>query len=113
MKYILVLLFILGDIVTGVIKALYNEGLNSTVLRKGLYHKLAEIITLVGAGFIDYTANYIELGFATHVYKYVAVYICLMEIVSIIENLSEINPSLKALFKPYLEKIKTQQEDKK
>ncbi len=112
MKYIVVLLFILGDIITGVIKALYNEGLNSTVLRKGLYHKLAEIITLVGAGLIDYTADYIELGFSTHVYNYVACYICLMEIVSIIENLSEINPALNSLFKPYLEKIKGSKEDK-
>ena len=54
--------FILFDIITGVIKAIYNEGLNSTILREGLFHKLSEALALVGAFLLEYAVGYINLG---------------------------------------------------
>lgn len=104
--YITVCVFIAFDIVTGIVKALYNEGLNSTYLRKGLFHKLSEIIAVAGSGLLEYGLNYIEIGIDLPLLNVVAVYICAMELVSILENLAEVNPMLAKLFRPYLEKLK-------
>lgn len=104
--YITVGVFILFDILTGIIKALYKEGLNSVYLRQGLFHKLSEVIATVGAGLLEYGSRYIELGVEIPVLNIVAIYICVMELVSILENLAEVNPKLANLFKPYLEKLK-------
>ena len=109
--YITVGAFILFDLITGIIKALYNEGLNSTYLRKGLYHKLSEVIVVVGSGLLEYGIQYVELGFDIPVLKVVAIYICSMELVSVLENLAEVNPSLAKLFRPYLEKLKEEYTD--
>lgn len=103
---IIVLVFILFDILTGIIKAIYKEGLNSTYLRQGLFHKLSEIIALIGSYGLEFAINYIELGIDIPVFKCVSGYIALMELISIIENLCEINPKLYKLFSPYLEKMK-------
>lgn len=110
-EIIAVSVFILFDIVTGVIKALYNDGLNSTYLRKGLFHKLSELIAVVGAYLLEYGIQYIQLGVDVPLLKATAAYICLMELVSILENLAEVNPILGRFFKPYLEKLKTKGEE--
>lgn len=109
--YITVGIFILFDIVTGLIKALYKDGLNSTYLRKGLFHKLSEVIATIGAGLLEYGVNYVNLGVDVPVLKIVSAYICLMELISILENLAEINPKLAKLFTPYLEKLKNTKEN--
>lgn len=111
--YIVVLVFILFDIVTGLMKAFYNDGLNSTVLRKGLFHKLSEVVAVAGAGLAEVGMRYINLGFEIPMLHSVAIYICLMEFVSIAENISEVNPQLGKFFAPYLAKLKAKQEDKK
>lgn len=102
--------FIVFDIVTGVIRALYNDGLNSTALRKGLFHKLSELIAVVGSYLLEYGLQYIQLGIDAPLLKATTTYICLMELVSILENLADVNPILGKFFKPYLEKIKTKED---
>lgn len=109
--YITVGIFILFDIATGILKALKNEGLNSTYLRQGLFHKLSEVLATIGAGLLEYGIKYVNLGVDIPVLDVVAVYICSMELVSIIENLCEVNPALGKLFKPYLEKLKDKKGD--
>lgn len=110
--YITVFAFIGFDILTGLIKALAKDGLNSTILRKGLYHKLSEILTVIGAGLIQYGADYIELGIEFPALACIASYICIMELVSIIENLAMLNPQLYKLFKPVLNKLKEDKDEK-
>ena len=104
--YIPVAALILLDILTGLMKAVYKEGINSTVLRKGLFHKLSEIVTVAGCGLADYMTTYIDFGFEIHILKPVAIYICIMELISIIENIGEVNEPLKKFFAPYLDKLK-------
>lgn len=104
--YITIGCFIIFDIVTGLIKALYKGNLNSTYLRKGLYHKISEILAVVGSGLLEYGIKYVELGVDIPVLKVVVIYICTMELVSILENFCEVNPTLAKLFKPYMEKLK-------
>lgn len=104
--YIIVAGFILFDIITGICKALYNGNFNSSVMREGGFHKASEILAVVGATLIEYSTRYISLGVEVPVVNVVVVYICVMEIISIIENLAAINPELEKLFNPYLEKLK-------
>lgn len=98
--------FIGFDILTGVLKALYKGNFNSTVMREGGYHKIAECIAIIGGFLVNYASEYMQLGFDIPALQVVAVYISMMEFVSIVENLSELNPQLNELFKPYLEKLK-------
>lgn len=106
MIYIVVLCFIGFDILTGFLKAFYKEGVNSTVLRKGLFHKLSEIVAVAGAGLFEYGSSYVNLNINVPLVGCVSTYICIMELISILENLSDVNPALGKLFKPYLEKMK-------
>lgn len=109
--YIVVGIFILFDIVTGILKALFRGDINSTALRKGLYHKLSEIIAMVGTGLLEYGIEYVHLGIEIPVVNVVSVYLCITELVSILENLAAVNPILAKLFKPYLEKLKDTEGD--
>lgn len=104
--YIAVSGFIIFDIITGLIKGVYNEGLNSTYLRRGLFHKLSEVLATIGAGLLENGAKYVAIGVELPILITVASYICLMELISILENLAEVNPKLGKLFRPYLEKLK-------
>lgn len=109
--YIVVGCFIIFDVITGLIKALYNEGINSTYLRKGLFHKLSEVLAIVGSGLLEYAIQIIDFGLDLPVLNIVASYICLMELVSIIENICEVNPALAKLFHPYLQKLKNMEDN--
>lgn len=103
--YVVVLCFILFDILTGILKALYKGKINSTTLRKGLFHKLSEMLAVVGSGLLEYAATIIDLGVNIPLLSGVSIYVCVMELISIIENLCIINPKLKKLFSSYLEKL--------
>lgn len=103
--YFIVAGFILADVITGIFQALYNGDLNSTKLRQGLFHKLSEILAVAFSSGIEYACEYIELGIDVPVFKTVCIYICVMELVSVLENLCKINPALAKLFKPYFEKL--------
>lgn len=105
-SYIIVGCLIVFDIVTGIFKALYKGGINSTLLRVGLFHKLSEVLTVIGAVLLQYGGEYISIQFDFPLVEAVTFYISIMEVASILENLGEINPTLGKLFKPYLEKLK-------
>lgn len=111
--YVVIGCFIVADVVTGFIKAWYKKIVNSTILRQGLFHKSAECIAVGICALIQYGANYINLGVDLPCVEIVGSYICIMELISVIENLSEINPQIGRFFKPYLGKFKTESEEQK
>ena len=94
MVYIIVGCFILLDLITGLIKAFKEKSYSSTVMREGLYHKGGSIICIVLATLIDYGQHFLDFGFSVPLTIPICVYICLMEIGSIVENVSTINPEL-------------------
>lgn len=98
--------FIAIDVVTGLLKALHNKNLNSSVIRTGLYHKISEVLTVLLTAFIECVMPYLELNIDLPLLPFVSTYIVVMELISIIENLSEMNDKIKRLFEPYLEKLK-------
>ena len=112
MRYIIaVLCFIVFDVLTGYIKALKNQEIDSTALRKGLYSKLSEILAVGGCYLLNVGTTYVDLGVEIPLLQGVAIYLCIMELVSIIENLCAVNPALYKLFGPYLEKLKTDKKE--
>lgn len=106
MPFVVALGFIAFDVLTGLIKAFNENGYNSTIMREGGYHKSMEIIAVVGAYLLEYAIKYVELGINVPCVNVVVAYICIMEFISILENMCAVNPELCALFKPYLEKLK-------
>ena len=103
--------FILFDIITGLLKAWHNKNIDSTILRQGLFNKLAEIVAVAFAAFIQYGGQYIHMGIELPVVAVVSSYICLMEFISVIENLCEVNPHLAKVFEKYLKKAKEKEEE--
>ena len=104
MYLIIVLGFIAFDVVTGLIKAGYNGNYNSAIMRQGGFHKSMEVMAMAVAYFVEYAIVYINIG--VDVPAAVTVYICIMELISILENICAVNPQMCALFKPYLDKLK-------
>lgn len=91
---IVVLIFIAFDVLTGWLKALATKSTDSSIMRKGLFHKLGEIIAIIFGYVCEYALPYVgvtvEIPFAVAI----GTYIVLMEIASIIENIAALNPNL-------------------
>lgn len=94
MVYIITFAFILLDFVTGLVKAFSSKSYNSSVMREGLFHKTGSIMVIVFGGLVDYAQGFMDLGVSIPVASSICVYICLMEIGSIIENVCIINPRI-------------------
>lgn len=103
--YIVCGVFILLDIVTGFLNAVKAGKVNSSVLREGLFHKAAEIVLLIFATTIEYASPYISLPEGLPLVAATATYLCVMESISIAENLCGVNPALSRLFSSFLEKV--------
>lgn len=93
---LVVMLFIILDFVTGIIKAVIKSELSSTKMREGLINKLSFILALILGWLCEWSMPILGLpDVFGAVYMGVGVYISCTEIVSILENLGEINPELK------------------
>lgn len=92
---IAVLFFISTDYITGVIKAIMQGNLSSKRMREGLGHKLAYLTLTLTAWFIDTLNMHLSLGFPINVFTCTVSGVCLIELTSIIENITAINPELK------------------
>ena len=101
-KFILVAcIFIVFDVVTGVLQTLINGTFESKIMRKGGLHKICLLITIAFGVALDYSQTLVELGFEFPCLKTIAGYITLMEIMSIVENINLAFPDAlpKALVK--------------
>lgn len=94
MIYIIVSAFILLDLITGTVKAFKEKNFTSTVMREGLFHKAGSLMVIAFGALVDYAQGYLDLGVSIPVASSLCIYVCLMEIGSIIENVSVINPRI-------------------
>ena len=92
---IAVLFFVMTDYITGIVKAIMAGNLSSKRMREGLGHKFTYLILILVAYMIDTVGAHADLGLPTHVYLVTVGGICLIELTSILENITEINPELK------------------
>ena len=82
------------DIASGISQAVCNKTLQSDKMRQGVYHKLSYVFAVGLAALLEYGTIYLELGFEAPIVLPVIIYIVLTEAVSILENLTRINPEL-------------------
>lgn len=92
--FVISLIFIALDILTGWTKAVATGTTNSTIMRVGLFHKLGEILAL-GFGYACEVAfPYVGIMISIPLVESIGTYIILMEVASIVENIGKINPEL-------------------
>ncbi|KAB7789465.1 phage holin family protein [Bifidobacterium cebidarum] len=96
------------DYATGLMKAAMQHDISSEKMRLGLWHKSGLILVMVLAEVVERAQAYIDLGFTLPLIVPAAVYISITEISSILENLGEINPEIKA--SPLLQLFRSKQD---
>ena len=90
------LVMMVFDIITGVIAAWKNKDIQSTKMREGLFHKGTLILLIILAWVCELFVMHVpDLGITIPLVIPACVIIFAMELVSITENASEINPELK------------------
>lgn len=90
------LVFILLDMLTGIIYAFKSKTFSSSILREGFFHKVALVVVMVCAILIECLVMHIpSIGFSVPILVPACVIIIMMEISSIFENLVKINPVLE------------------
>ena len=91
---VIVLCFIIFDVLTGWLKAFSTGTLDSSIARKGLFHKVGELLAL-GFGYLcEYSFPIVGIPIELPIASGICVYIVLMETASIIENIAIMNPSM-------------------
>ena len=106
-----VLVLIIFDVITGLLKSAKNGCINSTAIRSGLYHKISEILCVLFCLLFDKYAMQLGINLGINLATCAIIYICTAEIISIVENLCELNPALKGIFAPFLSKLKGVDDD--
>ena len=89
--------FVIFDVVTGLLQAVYNKTMKSEVMRRGLMHKCGVMLALVFGLMLNCGGAYIDLGVEIPALQCIAAYVVLMEAKSIVENLCAISPDLRGL----------------
>lgn len=87
------LILILIDVISGIIQALINDDFHSTTMRQGLYHKVLEILVMIVAFALQFAFN------SELVSTVIMGYIVVMELASILENLTHAGLNLGPLSK--------------
>lgn len=96
MKVILVALVFNGlDLITGIIGAIRDgEQIKSSKLRDGLFKKVGFIFCYMLGIAINYAESYLALPFGVDLVPVICTYAIITEVVSIVENISKINPDI-------------------
>lgn len=92
--FIVVLLFIALDFLSGAVAALKAGEFTSTEMRKGLFNKGGEIIVMLLAGLVDFSDVAESVGVTVSLLPIFSGYVILMEISSILENVNKTNPNI-------------------
>lgn len=93
------LVLALLDVVSGYAGAVKTGTLNSTVMRDGLWNKLAEVFALLAGKAFDicvslFGSEFLGKEVSTPVFVAVCAYLSLYELTSIMENIGKLNPSI-------------------
>ena len=92
--FAIVIAFTVMDVVTGIAQAAKNKALDSTKMRDGLFHKIGFMFAVVLACLCEYAMGWLDLGIDIPMIGGVCTFICLTELVSILENIALLTPEL-------------------
>ena len=88
--------FMLMDILTGFIGSIITHTFSSSKMREGLGHKVLLLCIIAMAVMLEIGGEHIEgLGFTAVTVPVVSVYIIVMEVGSVLENVCSAYPELK------------------
>lgn len=91
---ILALCFNTLDFVTGFFNAWKLHSISSKKMREGLFHKFGFIFLYILCVLIEVANVQLNLNFPVNILYAVVSYVILTEIISILENIGKINPSI-------------------
>lgn len=101
-----VAVFICFDIITGLMSALKKGNFKSSTMRKGLVAKTGEIFAVLLFTTIEKVLPFIGITITIPLVPAITVYIIIMEIGSIIENIGKINPTVAKLCQNIFDEFK-------
>ncbi len=107
-KILIVCVFIAADLVSGIIKALSSGTYESAKMRAGLFHKLGELMAWALCYAVDQFSPALGIALPFQLTSAVTVYIVIMEIGSIVENIGIINPEIGKYLTGIFEKVREQ-----
>lgn len=97
---ILVFILIVLDVISGIAAAFMKKTIDSTVMRRGLWHKASYILVILLASALEWAVSVggpdLGIGLDIPIIVPTCIYLGLTEISSIGENLSQIDPSLRS-----------------
>lgn len=91
---IIALIFNGLDLVTGIISAIKDKDIQSAKLRDGLFKKVGFMLCYFVAWLVDTEGALIGFKFGVEMLPIIILYVCTTELVSILENISKINPNI-------------------
>lgn len=94
---LVVLVFIVCDFISGIVAALYRKEFKSSCMREGLVHKSVELAIALLAIAVQWALPIVGIEIQAPIFPVAAVYIVVMELGSICENIGKINPTMGAL----------------
>lgn len=92
--YVAVIVLVLLDILTGLVKAFTQGNVSSYIMREGLTNKLMYFLLLVTFTAVNFVQAMLNVWPDFPTVEAIAVYICVTEIVSILENIVAVNPEI-------------------
>lgn len=94
---IVTMIFIVVDILVGLIKALATKSYKSRCMAEGLYHKIGEVLIIAFGMLCEYSFPVIGLNVDLPIVSTICVYIVTMETGSVLENIAAISPTVNNL----------------
>lgn len=82
------------DLLTGIISAIRLKDLKSSRLRDGLFKKVAFILCYFLAWLMDNYGDTVGFKLPVDILPVIILYVCTTELVSILENITKINPDI-------------------
>lgn len=100
-KILIVPLVLMGfDILTGFFNAWRRKQVSSSKLRDGIAHKFGEMLIIIISLFLQYS-----LGLPREIAVFIAVYIIIMECISILENIERLGVKIPKWLKDRLKSV--------
>lgn len=97
---ILILILIVLDVISGIAAAFMKKTIDSSVMRRGLWHKASYVLVILLAIALEWAVSVggpaLGIGLDLPIVVPTCIYLGLTEISSIGENLSQIDPSLRS-----------------
>lgn len=97
---ILVFILIVLDVISGSAAAFVNKTIDSSAMRRGLWHKASYVLVILLASALEWAVSVggpeLGIGLDLPIVVPTCIYLGLTEVSSIGENLSQIDPSLRS-----------------